>query len=246
MDHAKITIAALARYHALGIVLKKKKPELFEEAVRQTEFVGLDIQQIDEGLVGVLENFYESRSIFEKHIPAIESSFNQTLKGKRFTDLSEEPWMTITHGDTWTNNLLYHKNQEKVDDVKLVDFQIFLHNSPLKDVALFLCGSLEDQTLINHIDDLLDDYYNKFTRTLELMECSTETFSRASFDKEVKKMALREFSVCAQARKFFAFEIKNEKTNTQVLDSCFGSKCNETIVKKFQVLVDIYVKKGWF
>lgn len=246
MDHARITIIALARFHALGIVLKKKQPEFFKEVVSKTESLGIDIQQIDGGFMGVLENFYERRSFFEKHLAAIESSFKETLKGKRYTVRSEEPWMTVTHGDMWINNLLYHENQGKVDDVKLIDYQIFNYNSPLRDVTHFLCGSLEDQTLINHLDELLDDYYKKFTETLELMGCSSKPFSRASYEQELKIMAIREFPQCALCRKYFAYQIKDEKTSTQLLTNFFESKCTDAMVKRYQVLVDIYVKKGWF
>lgn len=233
----------------MGTVLKKKKPELFKEALRQSESLGVDVKQLDEGFLGVLENFRACQTLFKNHLAAIELSFEANLKGKRFTVLSKEPWVTITHGDMWVNNILFHKDDQtgQVDDVKFVDFQIFLCNSPLKDLMHFLGGSVEDNTLINHFDDLVNDYYNKFTNTLELLGYSSKhDYTRAAFDKELKKQAFLEFPICAMCRKYFAFEMKDEKTSSELLGNFFDGKCTDAIIKRYQVLVNMYERKGWF
>lgn len=239
-------MAAMARYHTLGIVLKQKRPELFKKVAELTKSLGLDTKQLDEGFLGVLKNFRET-PCFEKYLPKIELSFAGSLNGKRYITPSEEPWVSVTHGDLWVNNILFHKDDlGNIDDIKLIDFQIYLCNSPLKDLPHFLCASLEDKTLINHLDELLDLYYDKFTTTLKRLGCDTSLFSRDNFERELKKQAFYEFTICSLVRKFFAFEINTESSTTEIINGVFESGCSNAIKQKLQVLIDVYEKKGWF
>lgn len=131
-----------------------------------------------------------------KLLPNIESSFACSLKGKKYNIPPTDPWITVTHSDLWINNILFHKDGVgKVDDVKFIDFQIYLCNSPLKDLPHFLCGSLEDKTLINHLDELLDIYYEMFTSNLKSLGCNVELFYRDSFEKELNRQAFYEFAI---------------------------------------------------
>lgn len=247
LDQGKTTIIALAQFHALGIALKQKKPEFFEEVVALTESsLGVDLGQLDEGFLGVLKNFRDN-PCFRKNLASIELSISSALNGKRYTVPKVEPWVSITHGDLWVNNILFRKNGiGKIDDVKLIDFQIFLHDSPLKDLPHFLCASLEDETLINHLDELLDVYFIKFTTSLKRLGCNIAPYSRDAFDKELKRQAFYEFSICSLIRKYFAFEIKNEESSEELKNVVFESECTDAMKRKLQVLIHVYEKRGWF
>lgn len=247
-DHTKLTITALARYHALGVALKQKRPEFFKKvlALTQPEMLGADWQQLDEGFLGVLKNFRDS-PCFSKHLPTIESSFSRSLNGKRFTTPSQEPWITITHGDLWVNNVLFHKDGSgNADDVKFIDFQGYICNSPLIDVSRFLLTSIEHDFMMNCFDEFLDIYYDKFTSHLERLGCDSTPYSRDAFDVELREQAIGEFPICAMARKFAAYKVKDEKNSSELMTSIFENDCNDSVRESYQELVYFFEKRGWF
>lgn len=238
----------MARYHALGIALKEKRPDIFKIAVTHAQTLGINFAFLDKGFKNILKNFKEV-SDFKKNFAIIESTFSNVLEGKTYKCEPEEPWATITHGDFWVNNIMFHKDKEgKPDDVKFVDFQIYLYKSPLKDLPYFLFGSLDDFTRDNHFDDLLTAYYESFVNTLKRMGCNTAPFSWKAFDAELKKQAIRELPLVALASKFFLFEVDQGQKETLDHDasSVFDSQCSDSYRKRLMSIVDIYEKRGWF
>lgn len=245
MDHAKVTIPTLARFHAMGIALEQKRPELFKQAVALTQSIGIDTNFMDVSFQSLLENFHETLS-FKKYMHLIESSFANSINGGTYARRSEEPWVTITHGDLWTNNMLFHKDGAGyIDDVKFVDFQVILCNSPLKDLAHLLLFSLEDETLIKHLDELLDLYYDEFKGSLERIGCDFDQFTKDSFDRELKEEATREFMICALLRKALAYEIKGEGSSAELLKNAMQGEFTDAMRNKIQVLFNIFEKKAW-
>lgn len=248
VNYAKIALKSLARYHALGVALKHSDPDFFKRAVSHAKIVGLNLTFMDSALQSSLKIFEET-SEFKKHLAAIRTSFSNALGGKTFSSSPEEPWATITHGDSWVNNILFHKNDEgQVDDVKFVDFQLYVYNSPLKDISYFFCGSLDDNTVSNHFDELLNVHYESYINTLKRMGCSTEPYSRQSFDAELKKHAIREFPMIALACRFIVYEVEMDRKETLDHDvtNVLESQCSNTCKQRLIRLVDLYEKRGWF
>lgn len=240
-------MTALARYHALGIALRQKKPEFYKKviALTQPEMLGADFQQLDEGFQGVLKNFQDTEC-FKKHLSIIESTFADSLNGQRFTATAVEPWVTVTHGDLWVNNVLFHKDDSgNVDDVKFIDFQGYTCGSPLMDVTRFLLASL-NYDFISYFDELLDIYYTKFISSLKRLGCNFTPYSMSAFDQELKIQAVYAFPICAMARKFSAYEVQDEKNSSELMTSIFETGCSDSIIKSYQELISIFEKKKWF
>ena len=247
LEHAEKALSELARYHALGIATKKKLPNFFNKAVKQAQVLGIDFQQCDYLFLSTLENF-KSESCFNKYMKTIEVLFANTLNGQKWKAIPKEPWATITHGDFWVNNLLFRKDMDgKVDDVKFVDFQTYLFNSPLKDIPYFMCGSLDEETCEKHFDHLINFYYDRFIHTLKLMKCDISPFTKNSFHEELKEQALNEFPLCAATIKLFVHEVEGApKTSGEVLSDAFTNHISDVFRNRLLRLVGIYEKKGWF
>lgn len=186
VSDAKEALKNLARYHALGITLKRKRPEFFKKVIALAEVISGDFDWLIQGLETTLKDIREEFSSF-KHLHSIGSIFQNVLNSVRSANgtlkmIPEEPWATITHGDFHVNNILFHRDENgKVDDVKFVDFHMYLYYSSLKDLPYFICGSLDNSAATNHIDKLLET----FVIALERMGCDTTLFTRDAFDQEL-------------------------------------------------------------
>lgn len=149
-----------------GNTIDTKKPKWLKEVITLTQSTGFDLQRLNECLLVLLTNLRQT-SCFSKLLSIIESSFFRILDGREFTLLTIGPWISLTRGDLWVNSIFFHKDRyQNVDDVKLIDFQIYLYNSPLRDVFHILCGNLKDETLINHVEEVFDTYYHKLITNL--------------------------------------------------------------------------------
>lgn len=66
----------------------------------------------------------------------------------------------LNHGDAWTNNMMFLYDKEgKIVDMKIVDFQMIIHSSPVLDLYYFLSVSPQYEVLKENVDTLLDYYY---------------------------------------------------------------------------------------
>ena len=247
VHHARKALSALARYHALGIVTKQKRPDFFKTVISQAQLRSVDFDQLDEGFDGCLQ-VYRDNDCFAEHIKVIEIAFANAMKGKLYSPVPKEPWATITHGDFWVNNILFHKDEcGSVDDVKFVDFQTYLYDSPLKDLTYFLCGSLNEETADKYFDNLINFFYDMFVQTLDRMQCEISPFLRDSFEVELKKQALNELPLCYLVIKFYVHEIEGDpKCSGELMTNVFGTKASDAYRNKLLRLVKLFERKRWF
>lgn len=109
LEHAKLTLRELARFHALGIAIIKYQPELFVEAKKLlTEFpVDMPDSMMQEFFAQTFKVMSQDpRSA--KYLDRIQNAA-QGLKDWKALLLADPvvPWMTVTHGDFWVNNIMF-------------------------------------------------------------------------------------------------------------------------------------------
>lgn len=81
---------------------------------------------------------------------------------------------TLVHGDLWTNNFLLQYDglieNVQLKNVVFIDFQYSCWTSPAIDLHYFLNSSLQEDVRSNHIDDLVEYYYNELTALLQKLD----------------------------------------------------------------------------
>ncbi|KAB7499080.1 hypothetical protein Anas_05090 [Armadillidium nasatum] len=82
---------------------------------------------------------------------------------------SSKPLEVLIHGDCWTNNLLFKYNSKNTPvDLRLVDLQVSRLASPGSDINYFVYTSLTGDTRSKYFHDLLEAYYQSFSKVLIL------------------------------------------------------------------------------
>lgn len=108
-DHAKLAISELARYHAVGIALKNKKPDVFKEAAKYMTIYPFDME--DSEFKEIIDHTVElicQDSRIAKYEGRIKETYLESRNWKSFVEFEAvEPWVTINHGDFWVNNIMY-------------------------------------------------------------------------------------------------------------------------------------------
>ncbi|XP_014221291.2 uncharacterized protein LOC106648725 [Trichogramma pretiosum] len=253
-EHAVKALTELARFHAIGIAMKQKKPDLFREIVEYSRKAGIDWGQMDKAYRILLDNFRtQLHDELKVNLDLIEERVAFSIGGKTYSEEPSEPWATICHGDFWLNNMLFHKEEVtgQVDAVKFIDYQIYPYASPLKDVAFFVNSCLNKETYERDTDEIVDAYYIQFVKWLQRLRCNVGPYTRDAFDEELRRQALREFPLCGVAVKFFDKSIAKPKgeaqeTSTDLMQQIIYSKLNERCVERILRLYRFYVSKGWF
>ncbi|KAL7293699.1 hypothetical protein TKK_0012772 [Trichogramma kaykai] len=252
--HAGKALEALARYHALGIALKQRRPDYFESrVVAHARINSRDYSQIDEGLDSILRMFHDAeldyRSLLERQLPTILERFEAYRGGKTNAARPREPWATVTHGDFWLKNVLYRKDDKgTINDVKLIDYQAYLFNSPLKDLPHFLYMGLDDRARERDFDALVDLYYDEFLKNLKRLEIDASPFTRPAFDEELKRQALDEMPMMILVFKFYVHDLKGKYENSsELMLNVFRSDCcrKPAFRERLLHIVRFYEDRGW-
>jgi len=176
-EEAKMTLAALANYHALTFMMLRKYqnpdgshslPPSVESVLHSLDFENMMVSMVNSKVpmfVKMIRHFghNEDADWLEGHMDKSAELF----RVKKMSELG--PLAVICHGDIWNNNILYRYDETtgKVKDVRLVDWQIILPDNPGRDVYHFLTCSTTPELRKENGQQLFDHYITVFLSALE-------------------------------------------------------------------------------
>ncbi|KAI9585535.1 uncharacterized protein LOC119632912 [Glossina fuscipes] len=196
LSHAKFILKEMAKYHALPIALRVKKPQVFEEDVRpyfqhfnmNLGFGEKEKKQLEKD---ILEQVSIATNNTDRYVEGVRELYRDLQKYRDSVDeVKDNLYTTITHCDLWINNIMLKYDENGLPcKVKFVDFQLSQYDSLAHDVVFFLFSSVESAVLDQHFDKLISLYYQSFLNCLNSLKIPTESYSYVGFLKEVHKRA---------------------------------------------------------
>lgn len=208
MDEAQtmLTLKKLAKMHATAAVLNERKPGILTKLQK-----GIFNRETC-GFTPFFEGVLEACADFAGECASLGSYYkNKLLKlkshvmeyGARSFDPNEGDFLTLNHGDMWTNNVMlrydYCGNSDEqsttgglIKDILLIDFQYSAWTSPTLDLHYFIQTSLPLEFKLHREDALVKYYHGFLSETLRLLHYNGHIPS------------LHEFSVQMESHRFYA------------------------------------------
>lgn len=198
-EGAKFILKDLATFHAVPLVLKLKKPKLFEEKIlKYLDKSDFKLPEPKEGKesknpMEVWFETLESRKNCKLYLPKLIDFFNLMKKNPKMwwggRD-KREPFATVSHNDLWVNNTMQTFKDGKMVKNKFVDFQAYGYDSPARDLLFFIWANVQLSVIKEHFYDLLEYYRVSFLDVLNELGCKAALrFTYEEFVEEIKYSA---------------------------------------------------------
>lgn len=235
----------MARFHALGMATKYKRPEYFEILKERSKSVELKIEEFKHFQEDMLKRIAGDPEL-SVYVDRCETAIRDSFEHGLWTITPDEPWSTIIHADFWVNNIMFHRDENgHVDDIKFVDFQNYLFFSPLREVVFFLFSSTE-VSCEDHIEELIDLYHETFLAVLKRMGCDTEPFTREKFDAKLFTDARFESMHLFVMLKILTLDAQEtELKPDNMKDIMMTYQGNQLFIQRLRKVVSYFVKHDW-
>ncbi|XP_063236673.1 uncharacterized protein LOC134538966 [Bacillus rossius redtenbacheri] len=251
LEHAECVVRHLARFQAMFVVLKLKKPHFFKSTVLPT----LAVPKHDPPPPGEDrdEKLHTLLTTSLAHVPAVgqhRARIHAAMTAARqFRARPREPFATLAHNDFWTNNVLFSYEGKRIAGLKLIDFQMTSYGSPAADLVGFLYSSTSLAVTGEDRDRLTRLYHEEFTGWLRRFDCDPRPFSYAAFLREVGAEAPAQFARVFHMLRIFCMskdnppDINNPAAFQRMQTDNTG--LGETYFSKIDRLVREAVQRKW-
>lgn len=244
--HMDFAISHLAKLHAITIGLKLKRPEFFKRTVLPILEFTVN-EAAEKGTVDMIQkahNDYKNIKEAEAYLDRIKKTIEYG-----FTNLTpEEPWATLVHHDFWVNNMMFKYDESgKPINMKIVDFQLTVYNYGVDDLIFFLISSSRKEVLDNHLDDMIDFYYDSFIESLKSLNIDTNAFPKSQFMEQLNQCAPLKFNQCIMMVQVIqaARGSVSQTTETANENVFAGGIDDDNCKQKLLHVLFTFDRKGW-
>ncbi|RLU16715.1 hypothetical protein DMN91_010783 [Ooceraea biroi] len=246
-EHMYFAIGHLAKLHAMTICLKLKKPELFQKVIMPTLEYAVD-ESAKDCVLDMIKKAHDDFKCMKEAKPYLDRIEKTVEYGLRTTVTPQEPWATLVHSDFWVNNMLFKYDEfNKPINMKIVDFQLTIYDYGVNDLIFFLISSACKEVLDDHLEDMIDLYYDSFIECLRSLSVDTDAFPKSEFLEQLNQCAPIKFNQCImmiqviQAARGSVTEI-SETTDKDIFT---GNINDDNYKQKMLHVLSIFDQNGW-
>ncbi|XP_053616551.1 uncharacterized protein LOC128678780 [Plodia interpunctella] len=169
-ENVKLILKNFAIYHSLSFVLKKQDPDTFDSFNDKLKdfysWVGNDPQSqyyfesLETDTLAILDS--------DNYKKAIRGSVS-LLPEHSAKVIKNEPnsrYSIITHGDGWTNNIMFSFKDNVPVQAILIDYQLSKVGNPVDDLQYMIFSSTDHSTRKKHYYEWIDYYHSELDNSL--------------------------------------------------------------------------------
>lgn len=212
--------------------MRQKKPEFMAKLEKHATPLKLSTGKLTaKGAMNFLERIKtdaELAPLFMKIAGAFMSSTPENNYHRQFD--TESAWSCCIHSDLWTNNMMFKKSGDKIEDVKLVDFQIYFMASALRDVLFFLLTSTKNEVMKEHFEELLEFYRKSLVSVLNELGVESDFAGKEEFQEQLKIDAPREYPYVFGMLKVITLEEEENIYNSELNDRYYNKVKDITLL----------------
>jgi thiamine kinase-like enzyme len=246
--HMYFAIGHLAKLHAMTIALKLQKPEFFKKNVLPSIQYVMN-RSTKDCVLRMIKKSHEDYKGIKEAEPYLDKIEKTIEYGLHNIVTPQEPWMTYVHNDFWVNNMLFkYDKSDKLINMKIVDFQLSIYDYGVNDLIFFLISSSHKDVLDNHLDDMIDLYYDSFIQCLKSLNVDTNAFPKSQFLEQVEQCAPMKFNQCMMMTQVIQAARGTVAEMSQITngDSLFTDNINDdNYIQKMLHTLFIFDRKGW-
>uniref|UniRef100_A0A1I8PQJ6 CHK kinase-like domain-containing protein n=2 Tax=Stomoxys calcitrans TaxID=35570 RepID=A0A1I8PQJ6_STOCA len=178
MQHAKSSLKMLAQWHAASAVRVAQKGPYDEAYVHGFLIESsreITQQMFDCNLKHILA---AARQLphHEEYYGKMEAMFanlTDIVYSESSTEIFENEFLALNHGDFWCNNIMYQYDDEgNLKDTHVVDLQMPRFGSVAQDLMYFILSSTQLDLKVKRFDELVAYYHQQLVEHLKILEYS--------------------------------------------------------------------------
>lgn len=197
--HVEMSIKTIARFHASSIVLKDKNPTFYQTVRSFMSFesdFGTGFRSMAHRSKVNVQHLIKEEPYYDKVMEFYDYVY-ENIKENIDTNAAD-PYSVLCHGDCWCNNLMfkyevgilshykfnfadkhifvYLFQDNKVVDIRMIDWQIMREGSPIMDIGyfMFLCTGRDLKE--KHYHHFLNVYYKTLSSNVTKMGVDIEKY----------------------------------------------------------------------
>nr|CAH7766755.1 unnamed protein product [Callosobruchus chinensis] len=264
-DEIKSVLKSVALFHGISLAMKVKEPINFDRTIMTLtqidlfpkEFVNEPWKMVAEDeqddkistelLLQILEDYHIPQQYIQKMADFLSSQHLAFAGVKLHTVPGTEPFSTLIHNDLWINNIMHIIRDGRISKTKLIDFQMYRYNHPAKDLMHVLFTSVKHDILKEHLDCLIDFYYEELIANLRRMKCDISGFKKQQFYEDINESMGAVFGHIIYMILFVVFGKRESENENFEPPSLKRRKDDipEEAKKKFCFLVEQVFKRKW-
>ncbi|KAF5293348.1 hypothetical protein FQA39_LY02833 [Lamprigera yunnana] len=161
LQHSIFCIEKLARFHASSVLLSQQNPNLLNKYNTALYYKNPHFDMLSLGM-------YEDMKAVCGKVQDLQVYHNKMQKLVNFGEKIHQAaapsseFNVLNHGDFWTTNMMFrYTPNKKIEDVMFFDYQLSYFGSPAIDLHYFIVTSTDLEVKMNHLDILLNRYFDK-------------------------------------------------------------------------------------